>query len=646
MFRLTKPRFTEGRAVGADRWLWTKFLLALVCALPLLASCTGTRSDPTSQGSGAGQPQAGVTISTDPAPAASGQPVAMRADSIRRVGQRIGLDLTLAVGSTTWPLRLRSSRFGITTNDGVQLKVQDPADRTLAPNSTATVSVVGLLPETSPTSLLVTWQDVSMGVPLPGADGATAWRPAPLRQAGLAAPVLSSAHHGLVLDTIRSAGMVTEVSFHGWNGAAYTTGFCSYNFNRDTCKIVEPDGTVHQVLGGTSDKHVGFGRIAGVLRFLGELKPDTRTLQIYIAGAKTFDPVEVELRTHQDSPAEAIAGSLVRDPVVLSPARTLTHKPSGARLSIDRVDVLDDRVQVHAKVKGGKSTFDLRSPTLVDPSAREYPYVESNVGPLTVKAKGSMDVTLVFLGAVPGDVTSLQLSLGASWDSPVRTKLTIPGADPSPPAPEATLGQLDQPAGEPITVPELPPESPIPSGTPAPSAAATVGAFEVSSGPLSTDAELGPVRTFVKGVSTGANTTEDPTASQKADRTLEEMGAKRTPEGWTLTLPETVLFDYNSAELRPDATSTLGRVAELLNYFNKAKIGVNGHTDNTGTADFNRDLSSRRAVSVADALAADGVAKGRMTVTGLGESKPIASNSSDAGKQKNRRVEIVLRQAG
>lgn len=524
--------------------------------------------------------------------------------------------------------------------------MQDPADRTLAPNSTATISVVGRLPDTSPTSLPVKWQDVSMSVPLPGGDGATAWRPASIRQAGLAEPVLSSAPHGLVLDTVRSAGMVTEASFHGWNGAAYPTGFCSYNFNRDTCKIVEPDGTVHQLLGGTSDKHADFGRIAGVLRFLGELKPDTRTLQVYVAGAKTFDPVEVELPTHQDSPAEANAGSLVRQPVALSPARTLTHKPSGAKRSIDRVDVLDDRVQVHATVKGGKSAFELRSPTLVDPSAREYPYVESSVGLLTVKAKGSMDVTFVFLGAVPGDVTSLQLSLGASWNSPVRTKLTIPDAEGSPPAPEATLGQLEQPAGKPITVPELPPESPVPSGSPAPSAAATVSAFEVSSGPLSTDAELGPVRTFVKGVSAGANTAEDPTASEKADRTLEDMGAKRTPEGWTLTLPETVLFDYNSAELRPDATSTLGRVAELLNHFAKAKIGVNGHTDNTGTADHNRDLSSRRATSVADALAADGVARGRMTVTGLGETRPIASNGSDAGKQKNRRVEIVLRQAG
>ncbi|MFT3969812.1 MAG: OmpA family protein [Micropruina sp.] len=618
----------------------------LASALTFLAGCTGNPSDSGPQGStGGGGAPAGVTVSPDPAPSASGQPVAMRADSIRRMGSLIRLDLTMALGNSPWPMRVGWMTLALTTNDGVALEAKDPAGRTIAPNSTATMSIEGRLPDTSPTSLTVKWDEVSMTVPLSAEDGATVWRPAPLRQVGLAAPVLASAPHGVVLDTIRSAGMVTEVTFQGWNGSLSRTGICAYNFNRSTCKLVEPDGTVHQLLGGTSDQHPAFGRIAGTLRFLGELKPDTTTLQVYVAGSKDFDPVEVELPSHQDSPTQAIAGSLVRDPVLLDPARKLTHKRSGAKLTVDRVDVLADRVQVHAKLTGGKSAFDLYSPTLVDPSAREYPFVPSAAGMLTLKEKGKMDVTFVFLGAVPADVTSLELSIGASWNTPVRTKLTIPAADSNPPAPEATLGQVEQPASEPITVPELASASPAPSGSPTPSPGASVGSLNVTSGPLSTDAELGPVRTFVKGVSTGANTSEDPTASEKAERTLEEMGAKRTPDGWTLTLPETVLFDYNSADLRPDANNTLGRVAELLNHFSKAKIGVNGHTDNSGAADYNRDLSTRRATSVADALAADGVAKSRMTITGFGETRPIASNGSEAGKQKNRRVEIVLREA-
>ncbi|MFT4295787.1 MAG: OmpA family protein [Micropruina sp.] len=627
---------------------FTRVLLgaSLASALLLLTACTPGPSESAPPGSTAGGAvPPGVTVSSDPAPSASGQPVSMRVDAVRRLGQQIRLGLTMAVGDSSWPVRVAWPKFNITTNDGVSLQVKDRADRTIAPNSTATMAVEGRLPETSPTSVTVKWEDVSMTVPLPSADGTTVWRPAALRQVGLAAPVLSNGLHGAVLDTIRTAGMVTEVTFHGWNGALYRTGICGFGFNRSSCKLVEPDGTVHQLLAGASEEHPAYGRIAGTLRFLGELKPDTKTLQVYLAGHNNFDPVEVELPTHQDSPAEAIAGSLVRDPVILNPARKLTHKRSGAKLTIDRVDVLDDRVQVHAKLKGGKSAFELRYPKLVDPSAREYPSVESAAGLLTLKAKGTMDVTFVFLGAVPADVTSLEFSVGASWDSPLRTKLAIPAADPNPPAPEATLGQLEQPAPEPIAVPELAPESPVPSGSPTPSPAASVGALDVVTGPLSTDVELGPVRTFVKGASTGANTAEDPTAAEKAERTLEEMGAKRTPDGWTLTLPETVLFDYNSADLRPDANATLTRVAELLNHFNKAKIGVNGHTDNSGAADYNKDLSTRRANAVADALAGGGVAKGRMTITGLGETKPIASNGSDAGKQKNRRVEIVLRQA-
>lgn len=617
--------------------------LAAVLLLPLTA-CTGESQTPTGPDGGAVPP--GVTVSTDPAPSASGQPVSMRADAVRRLGQQVRLDLTMAMGAASYPVRVGWTALEITTNDGVALRVQDPAERSIAENSTATMSVVGRLPDTSPTSLTVKWKDVSMIVPLPAEDGTTVWRPAPLRQAGLAAPLLVGRSQGLVLDTIRSEGMVTEVSFHGWNSVAYRTGFCGYNFNRTTCKLVEPDGTVHQLVGGTSSEHPAYGRVAGTLRFLGELRPDSQRLQVYLAGSGTFDPVEVELPSHADSPSQAIAGSLSRDPMVLKPARTLTHKRSGAKVAIDRVDVLNDRVQVHAKLKGGSRPFDLYNPTLVDPSAREYGYVPPNTGSLTLKAKGTMDVTFVFLGAVPADVTSLELSIGWSWEGPVRTRLTVPAGDPTPPAAEAKLGELEQPSPPPIAEPQLAPASPAPSGSPTPSPGASVSTLDVGPGPLSTDAELGPVRTFVKGVSTGANTSEDPTAAEKADRTLEEMGAKRTPDGWVLTLPETVLFDYNSADLRADANATLARVAELLNHFSKAKIGVNGHTDNTGSADHNRDLSTRRADAVAGALSAGGVAKTRMTITGFGESRPVASNGTEAGRQKNRRVEVVLRQAG
>ena len=109
-----------------------------------------------------------------------------------------------------------------------------------------------------------------------------------------------------------------------------------------------------------------------------------------------------------------------------------------------------------------------------------------------------------------------------------------------------------------------------------------------------------------------------------------------------LTLPETVLFDYNEADIKPAAATKLTEVAELLAYFDRAQIAVQGHTDTDGSADHNKDLSQRRAQAVADALSGQGVASSRMTVEGFGFDRPVASNADDAGKAKNRRVEIVL----
>ena len=74
------------------------------------------------------------------------------------------------------------------------------------------------------------------------------------------------------------------------------------------------------------------------------------------------------------------------------------------------------------------------------------------------------------------------------------------------------------------------------------------------------------------------------------------------------------------------------------------QVAVQGHTDTDGSAEHNQDLSQRRAQAVADALSGQGVTSSRMTVEGFGFDRPVASNADDAGKAKNRRVEIVLRE--
>ncbi len=110
-----------------------------------------------------------------------------------------------------------------------------------------------------------------------------------------------------------------------------------------------------------------------------------------------------------------------------------------------------------------------------------------------------------------------------------------------------------------------------------------------------------------------------------------------------VNLPQDILFATDSATLRGDLTQDLRAVAQsLLNYPNTT-VQVLGHTDNTGSAAYNQNLSQRRAQSVASILQANGVPGGRIIAIGRGEDQPVASNLSEDGRAQNRRVEIVIR---
>lgn len=111
-------------------------------------------------------------------------------------------------------------------------------------------------------------------------------------------------------------------------------------------------------------------------------------------------------------------------------------------------------------------------------------------------------------------------------------------------------------------------------------------------------------------------------------------------------LPEGILFATDSAAVSGIAQNDLYAVARNLNQYPNSRIEVVGHTDNTGTAAYNADLSQRRAQSVAGILTAAGVSSGRIVAVGRGESQPIATNSTDTGRAQNRRVEILIRPTG
>lgn len=110
----------------------------------------------------------------------------------------------------------------------------------------------------------------------------------------------------------------------------------------------------------------------------------------------------------------------------------------------------------------------------------------------------------------------------------------------------------------------------------------------------------------------------------------------------SVTFKGDVTFDTNSAELRPGLYNEINRVACVLNQYPDTLIRVEGHTDSKGSDEYNMELSKKRANAVKTLLAMRGVAESRIEVAGYGKTMPVATNGTEAGRQKNRRVEIRI----
>ncbi len=131
---------------------------------------------------------------------------------------------------------------------------------------------------------------------------------------------------------------------------------------------------------------------------------------------------------------------------------------------------------------------------------------------------------------------------------------------------------------------------------------------------------------------------------QQAGDLADIEGAKieRIGEGIKITFAGGLLFDFDKSDVRPDAQAQLVKLTEVLQKYDDTNIMVEGHTDATGTEDYNMDLSLRRSSAVATYLAARGVAASRLSAVGYGEVQPIGSNATPEGQQQNRRVEIAI----
>ncbi len=116
----------------------------------------------------------------------------------------------------------------------------------------------------------------------------------------------------------------------------------------------------------------------------------------------------------------------------------------------------------------------------------------------------------------------------------------------------------------------------------------------------------------------------------------------RDGDSLLLNMPAGVTFATNQSAIQPQFRSTLDQVAQTLTSYEKTYIDVYGHTDSTGNDSINLPLSRDRARSVADYLSSRGVQSARVATQGFGASQPVADNTTEAGKQANRRVEIKI----
>ncbi|HZS16302.1 MAG TPA: OmpA family protein [Candidatus Udaeobacter sp.] len=153
----------------------------------------------------------------------------------------------------------------------------------------------------------------------------------------------------------------------------------------------------------------------------------------------------------------------------------------------------------------------------------------------------------------------------------------------------------------------------------------------------------------LKGNYEGAGGSTSALKSEVVDLVAKGADVKESATEIKISLQGEILFDFDKADIRPSAESTLAQVAKLIQGYPSARVLIEGYTDSKGSNNYNAKLSDRRAVSVKNWLAKHGVAASLMQTHGWGAAKPVAPNkhpngSDDPeGRQKNRRVEITVK---
>lgn len=167
--------------------------------------------------------------------------------------------------------------------------------------------------------------------------------------------------------------------------------------------------------------------------------------------------------------------------------------------------------------------------------------------------------------------------------------------------------------------------------------AACNGDKRASSPSTSTSTPESPIASPTASVSP----TADSAVSSEARVLIVDLGGRNGPDGIIFELSSDILFDSGSSTLKPEAQETIDKLAKLTRLIRRDRIKVTGHTDSVGDEASNQKLSVERAQAVADAIQVTNAdVRGRIIVRGSGEREPIADNSTEEGRAKNRRVEI------
>ncbi|EEY92272.1 OmpA family protein [Acinetobacter junii SH205] len=123
---------------------------------------------------------------------------------------------------------------------------------------------------------------------------------------------------------------------------------------------------------------------------------------------------------------------------------------------------------------------------------------------------------------------------------------------------------------------------------------------------------------------------------------LKKEGFVLTEEGWSLGLPERLLFDFNKSDIKPENGKEIIRLAKQLNKYDLQKLKIVGHTDDIGNPEYNQKLSEERAQSVAGIFLNEGFKQTNLNVIGRGSNQPFVPNTSDENRASNRRVAIII----